>query len=132
MDNALSAAPVDRLVGRHDLFVCIDREHQTIDFQVGNQPFVGQWIEGMPGDGAIYRDEDGKVIGGFFPLPFLNVKLHDPDLFPVFDSLPRLWESGHVTKEQDGKWWLFRGDGEGLISGETFRDLCINIVLGGF
>lgn len=54
-----------------------------------------------------------------------------PDIYPVFDILPRLWASGHVTKEQDGEWWLFRDDGEGLISGKDFRGLCVNIVLAG-
>lgn len=55
-----------------------------------------------------------------------------PDLFPVFDTLPRLWALGFKTVEQDGRWWLFAPDGDGVISGETFRDLCVNIVLGGF
>jgi len=54
-----------------------------------------------------------------------------PDAYPIFDILPRLWASGHATKKQDGTWWLFRSDGEGLISGRTFRELCVNIVLAG-
>jgi hypothetical protein len=51
---------------------------------------------------------------------------------PVFDILPRLWATGHKTKEQDGEWWLFRKDGEGLVSGSTFRKLCVSIALAGF
>ena len=52
--------------------------------------------------------------------------------FAIFDILPRLWATGHKTVEQDGKWHLFRNDGEGLMVGATFRDLCVNIVLAGY
>ena len=54
-----------------------------------------------------------------------------PDVYPVFDTLQRLWCDGYVTKEQDGEWWLFRKDGEGIVSGGDFRGLCVNIVLAG-
>lgn len=53
------------------------------------------------------------------------------DLFPIFDILPRLWALDFITVEQDGRWWLFDKTGDGVISGETFRDLCVNIVLAG-
>lgn len=60
------------------------------------------------------------------------VKLVDSNqVLPVLDLLPRLWETGHVTKEQDGQWWLFDKTGEGVIAGSSFRDLCLNIVLAG-
>jgi hypothetical protein len=53
------------------------------------------------------------------------------ELYPVFDSLQRLWASGHVTTEQNGQWWLFDEAGEGKSYGRTFRELCVNIVLAG-
>lgn len=54
-----------------------------------------------------------------------------PDVYPIFDVLPRLWAAGYKTKEQDGEWWLFRSDGEGICSGRDFRGLCVNIILAG-
>lgn len=54
-----------------------------------------------------------------------------PDVYPIFDVLPRLWATGHKTKEQDGEWWLFDGGGEGIVSGRDFRGLCVNIILAG-
>lgn len=64
----------DRVVRSDDLYVFIDL-NQAIEFRFGNQPFTGHWMNGMPGDGAIYRDEEGKVIGGYFPFPFRDVKI---------------------------------------------------------
>lgn len=49
----------------------------------------------------------------------------------MFDIWPRLLMQGFQMKEQDGKWWLFRNDGEGMVSGDSFRELCVNIVLAG-
>lgn len=60
------------------------------------------------------------------------VKIVDADfLVPILDILPRLWSRGFRTSEQDGRWWLWRSDGEGIVSGATFRELCVNIVLAG-
>lgn len=53
------------------------------------------------------------------------------DLYPVFDILERLYREGYYTSEQDGQWWLWRKDGEGIACGRTFRGLCVNIVLAG-
>lgn len=53
------------------------------------------------------------------------------DAYPIFDVLPRLWAEGYKTKEQDGEWWLFRADGEGVCGGSDFRGLCVNIILAG-
>jgi len=50
------------------------------------------------------------------------------DIDSIFDILPKLWEHGYETKKQDGEWWLFKSNGDGFISGNTFRELCINIV----
>lgn len=52
-------------------------------------------------------------------------------LFPVFDTLERLYDSGHYVKKQDGMWHLFNKDGEGIACGQTFRALCVNVVLEG-
>ena len=49
-------------------------------------------------------------------------------VYPIFDILPRLFRTGHYIDEQDGRWWLFDAKGEGVISGETYRSLCINII----
>jgi hypothetical protein len=51
--------------------------------------------------------------------------------YPIFDILPRLWTAGYKTVEQDDKWWLFEPSGDGVVSGATFRDLCVNIILAG-
>lgn len=60
------------------------------------------------------------------------IKLTDADeVMPILDVLPRLWGEGYRTCEQDGEWHLFRKDGEGIVLGKTFRDLCVNILLAG-
>ena len=51
--------------------------------------------------------------------------------YAIFDILERLYESGHSTLKSGGVWWLLDKDSEGVISGETFRGLCVNIVLAG-
>ena len=53
------------------------------------------------------------------------------DLFPVFDIIDRLWESGNYIKRQDGSLWLFDAKGEGVLCSGTFRGLCVNIILAG-
>jgi hypothetical protein len=53
------------------------------------------------------------------------------DLYPIFDILQRLFREGHTITEQDDRWWLFDRNGEGVISGLSVRDLCVNIVLAG-
>jgi len=50
-------------------------------------------------------------------------------IWPIMDIMQRLLTDGHCVKEQDGRWWLFRSDGEGIISGENYRGLCVNIVM---
>lgn len=71
---------------------------------------------------------DGKYGGDGQDLILLT---NTDDMMPIFDVLPRLWDAGYVTKPQDGSWYLFRSDGEGIVSGATFRDLCVNILLSG-
>ena len=62
--------------------------------------------------------------------PFITL-VDAEHFFPVFDTLERLWKEGYETKEQDGRWWLFDKAGEGIASGNSFRGLCVNIVLAG-
>lgn len=50
---------------------------------------------------------------------------------PIFDVLERLWSDGYKTKKQDGRWWLFKPSGDGVVSGRSFRELCVNIILAG-
>jgi len=52
-----------------------------------------------------------------------------PDLYPVFDILESLLQRGCTIQEQDDRWWLFDKDGEGVISGQTLRDMCVNLVM---
>lgn len=54
-----------------------------------------------------------------------------PEHYQIFDILERLWVAGFETIHQDRRWHLFAPDGEGIISGKTFRELCVNIVLEG-
>lgn len=42
----------------------------------------------------------------------------------LFDVLPRLLETGCKIVKQDGEWWIFEYDGEDVIKGKTFRDMC--------
>lgn len=62
----------------------------------------------------------------------LRVLVDRDCVMPILDILPRLWSTGHSTVEQDGKWWLFDSQGEGLTFGKDFRELCVNIILAGF
>jgi len=49
--------------------------------------------------------------------------------FHVLDILPRLWAAGYTAVEQGEEWWLFAPTGDGVVSGKTFKKLCVNIVL---
>jgi hypothetical protein len=52
-------------------------------------------------------------------------------VFPVFDRLDYLLSNGHtITKEKD-YWRLKDKTGESVMTGHTYRDLCLNIVLAG-
>jgi hypothetical protein len=50
-------------------------------------------------------------------------------MFAIFDVLERLYRAGYRTQEQGEKWWLFDAHGEGVVHGESFRQLCVNIIL---
>lgn len=66
---------------------------------------------------------EGEIEGNLITL--VNVE----EMLSILDFLPRLWKEGHKTVEQDGRWWLFDSNGESIISGDTFRQLCVNILL---
>ena len=108
---------VEPLVGPDVLFVRIDNDFQTFEFQAGNRPFFGEWKEGMRGDGALYRDDvTGAVVGGFFPLKFPGGVRIDRD-----DALAVMWraefaddsESMHLfTTEDKARGMLGECDGK--------------------
>lgn len=52
-------------------------------------------------------------------------------MYPIFDILPRLWASGHRTYERHNGEWVLASATKTLMAGKTFRELCVNIVLGG-
>jgi len=52
-----------------------------------------------------------------------------PDLYPVFGILESLLHYGATIKEQDGRWHLFAKNGEGIISGTTIREMCVNLLM---
>lgn len=53
-----------------------------------------------------------------------NEHLGSSDGSSVFDVLPRLLEVGCKIAKQDGEWWIFEYDGNGVVSGSTFREMC--------
>lgn len=55
----------------------------------------------------------------------------EENLYPVFDRLEMLLSMGFRLSHQDGQWHLFNPEGEGIACGQTFRALCVNIVLEG-
>jgi len=67
----------------------------------------------------------------------LATDLHDKDiklksLIPALDLLQDRLSQGCYIEHQDGKWWLFNGvaekHGEGICSGETIREMLINLI----
>jgi hypothetical protein len=53
------------------------------------------------------------------------------DVLPILDRLPKLWAEGFRTRAEVGRWVLVAPDGVVLCSAESFRGLCVNIVLAG-
>jgi hypothetical protein len=54
------------------------------------------------------------------------------DMLPILDVLPRLWKQGFKTRPEMTRWVLVSRDGVTVCTGQTFRDLCVNVLLGGF
>lgn len=42
----------------------------------------------------------------------------------VLDALPRLLGVGCKIAKQEGQWWIFEHDGEGVVGGNTFGEMC--------
>ena len=40
------------------------------------------------------------------------------------DALQRLLETGCKIAKQDGEWWVFESDGEGVVGAKTLRQAC--------
>ena len=50
--------------------------------------------------------------------------------FPVLNGvLTEELEKGAYFAKQDGKWWLFAKDGEGIATGNQISDLLTNLIL---
>jgi len=79
-----------------------------------------------PEDRALLNQRNQDRIG---ELARENAKLRQQDRYPVFDILQELLHYGATIKEQDGRWHLFAKNGEGIISGTTLREMCVNLVL---
>jgi hypothetical protein len=46
----------------------------------------------------------------------------------AFEILPDLLSAGCKIAHQDGLWCLFDRGGEGVVSGETFRQMCLGLM----
>ena len=51
------------------------------------------------------------------------------DPYPIFDILDRLYREGWRIELVSGVFMLFDNDSRKQTSGDSFRDLCTNIVL---
>lgn len=49
-------------------------------------------------------------------------------MVPSIDRLQDRLEEGCHLEKDDGKWWLFDARGEGIVGGETLRELLINLI----
>ena len=47
---------------------------------------------------------------------------------PALDLLQTRLEAGGELKEQDGQWYLFDLEGESVTSGDTVREMIINLM----
>lgn len=50
------------------------------------------------------------------------------DFIPALDLLQVRLERGEYLKKQDGLWWIFDADGEGVTSGKDLRDILLNLI----
>ena len=50
------------------------------------------------------------------------------NMIPSLDLLQSRLEDGCKIKKQDGVWYLFEQNGEGVCSGETIREMLINLI----
>jgi hypothetical protein len=93
-------------------------------------------------------DKPGMETAGAFLSRMRNLRIdHEPDgwpevqtrdidrlcdlvanAIPALDLLQACLESGGVFNYQDGAWWLFDEHGEGICSGDTIREMLVNLV----
>ena len=50
------------------------------------------------------------------------------DLYPCFDRIQELIDQGATIEKQDNKYIIFDYEGEELFSGDTIRDLMVNMI----
>lgn len=50
------------------------------------------------------------------------------EIVPSLDLLQTRLERGEYLAKQDGLWYLFDVDGEGVVSGKNLRELLINLI----
>jgi hypothetical protein len=79
-------------------------------------------------EGMDELDEDVRFCG---PCAIAEIERLKDEGIAVLDTIERLMDAGYYFGKQDGKRWLWNADGEGVAYGETFRELCVNIVLMG-
>lgn len=42
----------------------------------------------------------------------------------ALDAISRLLNAGCKIAKQDGQWWIFSYNGDGVVGGTTFREMC--------
>jgi hypothetical protein len=70
------------------------------------------------------------------PNDIVKVKMQDistlcllaENVIPSIALLERRLERGERLAKQDGKWWIFDEDGEGITGGGSLRDILINLI----
>lgn len=97
-----------------------------------------KWISGPPFEKSVVRLSESSAWPGMYRSYAVDLawqawkgSMECCDPYPVFDILERLYAKGYYHSQQDGQWWLWAKGGDGICSGQTFRDLCVNIVLMG-
>ena len=58
----------------------------------------------------------------------MREKPNNFDIISALDLLEEHLERGEYLKKQDGLWWIFDEDGEGVTSGRTLRDILISLI----
>jgi len=81
---------------------------------------------------ACRRMEKGQDCDAYRTIPIQDVKLlcdTIEQMHPVIDRLQDRLEDGYTIEFQDGKWYLFDLACEGICSGNSLRDLLINLIM---
>jgi hypothetical protein len=60
--------------------------------------------------------------------PKLDAGRNADRIYPVFELLEARLRQGFYIALQDGTWWLYNPDGEGHCSGNTIRELMVNLI----